>query len=551
MELFGYKIEKKIGSNVVDKGTTSFVAPDLDDGSTVIDGGGVNAFAVNFDTAFTTQQDLIAKYRQTAKQPEAESAIDDIVNEAIVLDPYKEPVQIYLDKLDSIDGFSKSIKTMISDEFQIISKKLEFNQSGPDIFRRWYEDGAIHYHIIFDNDNLKKGIKELRYIDSTNIKKIKEVIKDKDKNGVEVVIGVDEYWLYSKESKGITQTLKVALEAVATANSGLYDSDKEVIMSYLHKAMKPINQLRMLEDAMVIYRITRAPERRVFYIDVGNLPKTKAEQYLRNIMNKFKNKMVYDASTGTVADGKDTMSMMEDFWLPRKEGGRGTEVQTLPGGQNLGDMEDVNYFQRKVYQALHVPSSRMDTEQTWSISRSGEITRDEIKFGKYVTKLRKSFSDLLYSLLRTQLLAKGIIDKGEWNVYKENINFIFEDDGYFTEVKKLEMMQSRIEMLDTINSGEMIGKYYSVEWIRKNILMQSEDEIDAMDKQMEKEAKEAEEDGEEYGSDGNQEEEEDDGYGSYNDEPAPAEKKDKPEPKAAKDEDEDESKDDEKDKQEK
>ena len=546
MELFGYKIEKKIGSNVVDKGTTSFVAPDLDDGSTVIDGGGINAFAVNFDTAFNTQQELIAKYRQTAKQPEAESAIDDIVNEAIVLDPLKDPVQIYTDKLDTID-VPKNIKTMIEDEFQIISKKLEFNQSGPDIFRRWYEDGAIHYHIIFDNDNIKKGIKELRYIDSTNIKKIKEIIKEKNKDGVEIVKGVDEYWLYSKESKGITQTLKVALEAVATANSGLYDSDKEVIMSYIHKAMKPINQLRMLEDAMVIYRITRAPERRVFYIDVGNLPKTKAEQYLRNIMNKFKNKMVYDASTGTVADGKDTMSMMEDFWLPRKEGGRGTEVQTLPGGQNLGDMEDVNYFQRKVYQALHVPSSRMDTEQTWSVSRSGEITRDEIKFGKYVTKLRKSFSDLLYSLLRTQLLAKGIIDKGEWNVYKENINFIFEDDGYFTEVKKLEMMQSRIEMLDTINSGEMIGKYYSVEWIRKNVLMQSEDEIDAMDKQMEKEAKEAEEDGEEYGSDGNQEDE-DDGYGSYNDEPAPSDKKEKPEPK---EDEEDEPEDDEKDKQEK
>jgi len=486
MELFGYKIEKKIGSSVVEKGTKSFVAPDLDDGSTVIDGGGINAFSVNFDTAFKTQQELIEKYRQTARQPEAESAIDDIVNEAIVLDPYKEPVTILLDKLDTID-VPKNIKDMISEEFNIISKKLEFNQSGPDIFRRWYEDGAIHYHIIFDNDNIKKGIKELRYIDSTNIKKIKEVIKERDTSGVEVVTGVDEYWLYSKESKGITQTLKVATEAVATADSGLYDSEKEVTMSYLHKAMKPINQLRMLEDSMVIYRITRAPERRVFYIDVGNLPKTKAEQYLRNIMNKFKNKMVYDASTGTVADGKDTMSMMEDFWLPRKEGGRGTEVETLPGGQNLGDMDDVVYFQRKVYQALHVPSSRMDAESTWSFSRVGEITRDEIKFTKYVTKLRKRFSDLLFSLLRTQLLAKQIIDKGEWNVYKENINFIFEDDGYFTELKKIEMMKERVEMLDTITSGEMIGRYYSIDWVRKNVLMQSDEDIETLDKQMEAE----------------------------------------------------------------
>ena len=486
MELFGYKIEKKIGSSVVDKGSKSFVAPNLDDGSTVIDGGGINAFAINFDTAFVTQQELIDKYRKIARHPEAESAIDDIVNEAIVLDPYKDPVTIYLDKLDTVD-VPKNIRDMIAEEFDIISKKLEFNQAGPDIFRRWYEDGAIHFHIIFDNDNVKKGIKELRYIDATNIKKIKEIIKEKDEKGVEIVKGVDEYWLYSKESKGITQTLKVALEAVATADSGLFDKEKEVTLSYLHKAMKPINQLRMLEDSMVIYRITRAPERRVFYIDVGNLPKTKAEQYLRNIMNKFKNKMVYDASTGTVADGKDTMSMMEDFWLPRKEGGRGTEVTTLPGGQNLGDMDDVIYFQKKVYQALHVPSSRMDAESSWTFSRVGEITRDEIKFTKYVTKLRKRFSDLLFSLLRTQLLAKGIIDKGEWNIYKENINFIFEDDGYFTELKKLEMLKERIEMLDTISSGEMIGRYYSIEWVRKNVLMQTEEDIDALDKQMEQE----------------------------------------------------------------
>lgn len=498
MELFGYKIEKKIGSSVDDK-AKSFVAPDLDDGSTVIDGGGVNAFAVNFENSFKDQQDLIAKYRGVARQPEAESAIDDIVNEAIVLDPYKEPVQILLDRLDTID-VPKKVKDAIADEFYIISKKLEFNSAGPDIFRRWYEDGAIYYHIIFDGDSLKKGIKELRYIDAQNIKKVKEVIKEKNKDGVEIVKGVDEYYVYSKENRGITQTLKVALESVATADSGLYDAEKEVILSYLHKAMKPINQLRMLEDAMVIYRITRAPERRVFYIDVGNLPKTKAEQYLRNIMTKFKNKMVYDAGTGSVKDGKDTMSMMEDFWLPRKEGGRGTEVQTLPGGQNLGDMDDVMYFQKKVYKALHVPVSRMEADATFSFGRTGEITRDEIKFTKFVTKLRKRFSDLLYSLLRTQLLAKGIIDKGEWNVYKENIDFIFEDDGYFSEVKKLEIMKERIDMLDTITNGEMIGRYYSVEWVRKNILMQSEDEIESLDKQMEDEraakASDTDEDGE-------------------------------------------------------
>jgi hypothetical protein len=483
MELFGYKVEKQLGSATIEKGSNSFVPPDLNDGSTVINGGGINAFTTNFDVSFKNQKDLIGQYRETSQNPEAELAIDDVVNEAIVLDPYKDAVLIHLDKLDASDN----IKKVITEEFDVITRKLEFNNSGPDIFKRWYVDGAIHYHIIFDNDNVKKGIKELRYIDSTDIKKVKEVTKDKDKNGIEVVKKVDEYWVYNTETISGTQSLRVADESIATSDSGLFDSNKEVTLSYLHKAMKPINQLRMLEDAMVIYRITRAPERRVFYIDVGNLPKTKAEQYLRNIMNKFKNKMVYDASTGKVKDGKNTMSMMEDFWLPRKEGGRGTEVTTLPGGQNLGDMEDVMYFQKKVYQALHVPPSRMDQDQTWGFGRSGEISRDELKFTKFVSKLRKRFSDLFFTLLRTQLVAKGIISKSEWNVYREQIEFVFADDGYFSEIKKLEMMNQRIEMLDTITNGEMIGRYYSIEWVRKNILMQTDEEIADMDKLMAKE----------------------------------------------------------------
>lgn len=492
MELFGYKVEKRIGSSGKQAGSKSFVGPDMNDGSTVINGGGINAFSTNFDVSFKNQKDLIGQYRSTSQNPEAELAIDDVVNEAIVLDPYKNSVDIYLDKLDTVN-ISPKIKKAIAEEFATICKKLEFNNAGPDIFKRWYVDGAIHYHIVFDKDNVRKGIKELRYIDSLDIKKVKEVTKERDKNGVEVVTNVEEYWAYTKEN----QTLKVAIESVAVADSGLFDSEKEVTLSYLHKAMKPINQLRMLEDAMVIYRITRAPERRVFYIDVGNLPKTKAEQYLRNIMNKFKNKMVYDANTGKVKDGKNTMSMMEDFWLPRKEGGRGTEVTTLPGGQNLGDMDDVMYFQKKVYQALHVPPSRMEQDQSWGFSRGGEISRDEIKFTKFVTKLRKRFSELLYSLLRTQLLVKGIIDKSEWNLYKENLDFIYADDGYFSEVKKLEIMKERIEMLDTISSGEMIGRYYSIEWVRKNILMQSDDEIETMDKLMKKEKAETPTD--EYG----------------------------------------------------
>ena len=485
MELFGYKIEKQLGSSS-QKSSSSFVPPDSLDGSTVINGGGINAYSTNFDVSFKNQKDLIGQYRSTAQNPEAELAIDDVINEAIVLDPYKDAVEIHLDKLDGLN-VSDNIKKTINDEFDTILKKLEFNNFGPELFKRWYVDGAIHYHIVFDKDNVKKGIKELRYIDALDIKKVKEVIKEKDQSGVEVVKSVEEYWVYTTEAIGGLQALKIANESIATADSGLFDSNKEVTLSYLHKAMKPINQLRMLEDAMVIYRITRAPERRVFYIDVGNLPKTKAEQYLRNIMNKFKNKMVYDATTGKVKDGKNTMSMMEDFWLPRKEGGRGTEVTTLPGGQNLGDMDDVMYFQKKVYQSLHVPPSRMEQEQTWGFSRGGEISRDEIKFTKFVSKLRKRFSDLFYTLLRTQLVAKGIITRNEWNSYKENIDFVFADDGYFSEIKKLEMLNQRIEILDTITSGEMIGRYYSIEWVRKNILMQTDEEIKAMDVVIEKE----------------------------------------------------------------
>jgi len=490
MELFGYKVEKKIGSSIVDKGSQSFVPPNLDDGSTVVNGGGVNAFSINFDTSFKSQKDLIAKYRKVARHPEAESAVDDIINEAVVLDPMKEAVSIHLDRLDNIE-VSEQIQDMIQDEFEVILKKLRFNSNGPDIFRRWYVDGAVHFHIIFDRDNIKKGIKELRYIDALDIKKVKEVIKEKDeKTNIEVIKGVDEYWVYTaKGVGGNDQALKIANEAVAYAESGLVDRDEQVTLSYLHKAMKPINQLRMLEDAMVIYRITRAPERRVFYVDVGNLPKTKAEQYLRNIMNKFKNKMVYDASTGNVKDRKETMSMLEDFWLPRREGGKGTEVETLPGGQNLGDMEDVIYFQKKVYQALHVPSTRMDSETMFSFGRSGEVSRDEMKFNKFVHKLRKKFSDLLYHLLRTQLLAKGVITKQEWNVFAENIDFVFSDDGYFSEVKSIEILNGRIEMLDSIQNTEIIGKYLSHEWVRKNVLMQSEEEIEVIDKVIEDELK--------------------------------------------------------------
>jgi hypothetical protein len=401
-----------------------------------------------------------------------------------VFDPLRYPIDIVLDRLDQSD----QIKEKIKEEFDIIMKKLDFNNEGADIFKKWYIDGTINFHIIFDNDMVKKGIKELRYIDSRKIKKVREVAKEKDNTtGIEIIKEVREYWVFKDDSAGYQQTLQIANEAIASCNSGIIDDDREITMSYLHKAMKPINQLRMLEDAMVIYRLSRAPERRVFYIDVGNLPKVKAEQYISGIMNKFKNKMVYDAQTGMVKDQKDTMTMMEDFWLPRRDGGKGTEITTLPGGQNLGDMEDVLYFQKKMYKALHVPTSRLDSDSAFGFAKSSEISRDEIKFSKFVEKLRKRFTKLFLKLLKTQLIAKGIITKPDWNIFVQYLDFDFNQDSYFSEMKEAELNQQRVELMQSMADSGAVGKYVSNAWVRRHILMQSMDEQDAMDKDIQKE----------------------------------------------------------------
>jgi hypothetical protein len=333
-----------------------------------------------------------------------------------------------------------------------------------------------------DEGNLKKGIREVRWIEPTLIRKIREVLKEKNEQNVEIITGIEEYYLYTPEGAASTSGIKIANEAICYGHSGLLDEHSENILSYLHKAIKPINQLRMLEDSLVIYRLSRAPERRVFYIDVGNLPKGRAEEYLRSVMNKYKNKIVYDATTGTTKDQNDTMTMMEDFWLPRREGGKGTEITTLPGGQNLGDIDDILYFQKKVYKALHVPISRMETDSGFSLGRSAEISRDEIKFNKFVEKLRKRFSEIFYQLLRAQLVAKGIITKVEWKDFKENIDFDFNSDSYFAELKEAEMLKERMEILRDLN--DYVGKYVSHGWVRRSILQQSEDEMTEMDKEI-------------------------------------------------------------------
>ena len=495
-ELFGWEVNKKKKEATKAK---SFVAPSDEEGTLDIAGGaGFFGQYMSYDKAARNEFDLIRKYRTTAENPECDQAIEDIINEAITADELEVSVKMNLDWVP----LSMSIKKKMVESFDEVLTLLHWKKKGHDIFRRWYVDGRIFYHKLIDESSKRKGITEVRYIDPKFIKKVREVDKTRPSpTSPTLVRQVKEFFIYNEagvypvfgtSTGGGAQGegLKVSPDAIVYVTSGIYNPTTNQVYGHLQKAIKPTNQLRMIEDSVVIYRISRAPERRIFYIDVGNLPKPKAEAYLKDVMTRYRNKLVYDAQTGEVKDDRNQMSMLEDFWLPRREGGRGTEITTLQGGQNLGQMEDVTYFKEKLYRSLNIPVSRLLTDSGFNMGRASEITRDEIKFQKYVTKLRKRFSDLLYSLLRTQLLAKGIIDKGEGNIYQENINFVFQDDGYFSELKKLEIMTSRIEMLDTISSGEMIGRYYSIEWVRKNILMQSEEDMDVLDKQMEAEKKE-------------------------------------------------------------
>ena len=479
-ELFGFRITRANQG----KGSDGFTAPSTDDGTLdVVSGGGHYASVLDMDGRDRNEADLIRRYRDIAQQPECDSAIEDIVNESIVSDDRDQAVSISLDRLE----LSPTIKGKIRDEFNEVLRLLDFNQKGHDIFRRWYVDGRLYYHKLIDPKNPRKGLKEVRYIDPRKIKKVRETKKEQDsKTGMDIVVGYEDFYLYNDkgldQNTGTAQGVRVTADSITYCPSGLVDMAKGTVLSHLHKAIKPVNQLRMIEDALVIYRISRAPERRIFYIDVGNLPKMKAESYLKDVMNRYRNKMVYDARTGEIRDDRNHMSMLEDFWLPRREGGRGTEITTLPGGSNLGEIDDITYFQKKLYRSLNVPVSRLAEESGFQIGRSDNITRDELKFTKFVQRLRKKFSIMFADMLKTQLVLKGVIAEEEWHTIKEHIQFDFLQDGHFTELKNAEILRERLDMLGQIES--YVGTYFSKEYVKKHILRMNDEEIEEIENQI-------------------------------------------------------------------
>ena len=478
-ELFGFRITR---ANQ-DLGKDSITNPSPDDGSYDISGGGFYSSILDIAGRDRSDLDLINRYRSIAQQPECDSAIEDIVNESIVSDEKGQSVSLSLDRLN----LSQTIKNKIREEFDEVLRLLDFNEKGHDIFRRWYIDGRLYYHKIIDSKNTKKGIQEVRYIDPRKIKKVRDKKVEKDpRTGLDVIRQIEDFYLYNDkgldQATGTSSGVKLTADSISYCPSGLIDMTKGNVLSHLNKAIKPVNQLRMIEDALVIYRISRAPERRIFYIDVGNLPKIKAEAYLKDVMNRYRNKLVYDAKTGEIRDDRNHMSMLEDFWLPRREGGRGTEITTLPGGSNLGEIDDIQYFQKKLYRSLNVPVSRLAEETGFQIGRSDNITRDELKFTKFVQRLRKKFSNLFNDMLKTQLVLKGVIAVEEWPSIKELLQFDYLQDGHFTELKNAELMQNRLDMLGTIES--YVGTYFSKEYVRKHILRMSDDEIQEIEDQI-------------------------------------------------------------------
>jgi hypothetical protein len=486
--LFGFTIAR----NKVEEDQTvqqSFTPPSNDDGALTITSAAYYGTYVDLDGTAKNDVELISRYREMSMQPEIESAIDDIVGEAICQDDDGKILEIVLDDLKQPDKIKNAIKA----EFETVMKLLNYKNMAQDIFRRYYVDGRLFYHIIVDQTKPMEGVKELRYVDPRKLRKIREMKKSKDeRTGVEIMKVINEYYLYNdKINTGASSNfgpvgVRITTDSIISVVSGLMDSRRAVVLSYLHKAIKPLNQLRMIEDATVIYRISRAPERRIFYIDVGNLPKLKAEQYLRDIMVKYKNKLVYDANTGEVRDDRKFLSMMEDFWLPRREGGKGTEITTLPGGQNLGELEDVKYFEKKLYKALNVPVSRLNPETSgFSLGRTNEITRDELKFAKFVDRLRNKFSDLFDQALRVQCVLKGICTDQEWDDFRSNIHYDFIKDNNFTELKDAELMKERLALLATIDP--YTGRYFSQSWIQRNVLRLNDDDIKEMQIEMDEE----------------------------------------------------------------
>ncbi len=493
VKLFGFTLGKKDIVQVQPTEQPSFTLPTeaMDDGAVTITQNAYYGTYVDLEGSVRNEIELITRYREMANHPELEMAIDDIVNEAITHDESGRTVDIVLDNLQQ----PETIKKKISDEFENVLKMLNFGNLADDLFKRWYIDGRIYYHVVVDESKPKEGIQELRYIDPRKIRKVREIKKDRDpKTNTLIIKSIAEYYVYNDKGQ-TTQTytsnvnagVRIAPEAIINVNSGLMDAKNTFVISYLHKAIKPLNQLRMIEDAVVIYRISRAPERRIFYIDVGNLPKGKAEQYLRDIMTKYRNKMVYDASTGELRDDRKHMSMLEDFWLPRREGGKGTEITTLPAGQNLGELEDVKYFRSKLLQALNVPISRLEPQQGGmiGIGRTSEVTRDEVKFTKFIVRLRNKFSQIFDNALKIQLVLKGICTLEEWEEFKEDIYYNYKKDNNFTEMRDAEILRERLGVLQTVDP--YIGRYYSMEWVQKNVLQMDKETIAEMKKQIAKE----------------------------------------------------------------
>lgn len=494
LEIWGFSIGRKRadGTDETSPPQPQVVPPDKYDGAHVIETGGVQGTLVDFSGAVRDENALIQQYRSMSIYSEVDKAVDDITNDAIVPGSQKRPVRINLDNVP----LSDQIKTKIQTEFNLILTLLDFNNRGYDIFRKWYVDSKIYYYIQIDNNNPQAGIQDLIPIDPIKIKKVRRIEKERKRPdpAVNVIIPVikkmEEFYIYTDTDKeALIPTspsgIKFSTDTVCYVHSGIVDSSSRRVVGYLQKAIRPLNMLRQIEDSVVIYRIARAPERRVFYVDVGNLPKQKAEQYVRDIMNRYRNKITYDPSTGQIRDDRNFQSMLEDFWMPRREGGRGTEISTLDSGANLGEMADVEYFQRKLWQALNVPLSRMLPETGFNMGRAAEITRDEVKFYKFIDRLRNRFSVLFSSLLRTQLILKGVISEQDWEDINQNIAFIYNRDSYFDELKEAEILKERMDLLNTV--APFAGKYFSEEYIRKSFLKQDDQDIIRMNAEMQEE----------------------------------------------------------------
>jgi hypothetical protein len=488
INLFGFTIgrkEERIPQS------QQFVTPVSEDGASTVSAGGYYGTFVDIDAAARNESDLISRYREISKYPDCDTAIEEIVTEAIAAIDSEAPVTINLDDLE----LPKRIKDSIREEFDEICSLLDFKDRAHDIFRRWYIDGRLYYQKVINPSASNRGIIELRYIDPRKIRKVREVKKNKLDNGVEVVQSMDEYFIYNEKglnySPGANPTtansgVRISPDAIAFCPSGLLDLDRNLIEGYLHKAIKPVNQLKMMADSLVIYRLARAPERRIFYIDVGNLPKVKAEQYMKDIMARYRNKIVYDSATGEIKDDRKFMTMLEDFWLPRREGGRGTEITTLPGGENLGQIADIEYFQNKVYQALNVPLSRFQQQSGFNFGRAAEISRDEMKFAKFVSRLRRKFNVLFDDLLSTQLILKKIITPEDWTNIKEKINYEYAQDQYYQEIKDAENLRNRIDVLNQMSP--YVGVYFSKNYVRKEILKLTDDQIEQIEQENEEDA---------------------------------------------------------------